>query len=128
MSDKVGYRVFTKVDRPDPALIERFRNIPTSNINDMMNRLYCMNSSIHQMNGHSLLGTAITVKAPIGDNLVFHRALDIAQSGDVLVVDGGGCWRDHDDLRRRQRAGRHCGRWRAPGPRWNPELPHARLL
>ena len=91
MSDKVGYRVFTKVDRPDPALIERFRNIPTSNINDMMNRLYCMNSSIHQMNGHSLLGTAITVKAPIGDNLVFHRALDIAQSGDVLVVDGGGC-------------------------------------
>lgn len=91
MSDKVGYRVFTKVDRPDPALIERFRNIPTSNINDMMNRLYCMNGSIHQMNGHNLLGTAITVKAPIGDNLVFHRALDVAQPGDVLIVDGGGC-------------------------------------
>ncbi len=91
MSDSVGFRIFTSVQRADAALIERFRNIPSSNINDMMNRLYCTNGSIHQMNGRSLLGTAITVKAPIGDNMVFHRALDIAGPGDVLVVDGGGC-------------------------------------
>ena len=43
------------------------------------------------MNEHLLLGTAFTVKAPIGDNMVFHRALDLAQPGDVIVVDGGGC-------------------------------------
>ena len=91
MPDSVGFRIFTSVRRADAALIERFRNIPSSNINDMMNRLYCTNGSIHQMNGRSLLGTAITVKAPIGDNMVFHRALDVAGPGDVLVVDGGGC-------------------------------------
>lgn len=39
-----------------------------------------------------LLGTAITVRVPIGDNLFFHQALDMAQPGDVIVVDGGsGC-------------------------------------
>lgn len=91
MSNGVGFRVFTKVNRPDRALVERFKGIPTSNINDMMNRLYNTNGSIHPMNEQPLLGTAITVKAPIGDNMVFHRALDLARPGDVIVVDGGGC-------------------------------------
>ena len=32
------------------------------------------------------------MKAPISDNLFFHQALDMAQEGDVIVVDGGsGC-------------------------------------
>ena len=32
------------------------------------------------------------MKAPIGDNLFFHQALDMEQEGDVIVVDGGsGC-------------------------------------
>ena len=32
------------------------------------------------------------MKAPIGDNLFFYQALDMAQEGDVIVVDGGsGC-------------------------------------
>ena len=31
-------------------------------------------------------------KAPIGDNLFFHQALDMAQPGDIIVVDGAsGC-------------------------------------
>jgi RraA family protein len=36
-----------------------------------------------------MLGTAFTVKAPAGDNLMFNRAIDLALPGDVLVVDGG---------------------------------------
>ena len=32
------------------------------------------------------------MKAPIGDNLFFHQAIDMAQEGDVIVIDGGsGC-------------------------------------
>ena len=32
------------------------------------------------------------MKAPIGDNLFFRQALDMAQEGDVIVADGGsGC-------------------------------------
>jgi len=88
---KVGFRIFTHVDRPDPALVERFRGIPSSNINDMMNRLYNTDGTIRSINHRPLLGTAITVRAPLGDNMMFHRAMDLAQPGDVLVVDGGGC-------------------------------------
>lgn len=91
MPDGAGFRIFTNVERPDRALVERFRGIPSSNINDMMNRLYNTDASIKSLNHLPMLGTAITVRAPLGDNLMFHRALDIAQPGDVLVVDGGGC-------------------------------------
>ena len=91
----VGNRIFTEFDRPDSALVEQFRGLPSSNINDEMNRLYCMHDYIRLLNpskARQLLGTAITVKAPIGDNLFFHQALDMAQPGDIIVVDGGsGC-------------------------------------
>ena len=39
----------------------------------------------------ALLGTALTVRVPGGDNAFIHKALDLAQPGDVLVIDGGGC-------------------------------------
>ena len=91
MPEGAVFRIFTNVERSDRALVERFRGIPSSNINDMMNRLYNTDASIKSLNHLPMLGTAITVRAPLGDNLMFHRALDIAQPGDVLVVDGGGC-------------------------------------
>lgn len=91
MSRSVGFRVFSDFKRPDPELVKGFAGIPTSNINDMMNRLYNTNGSIRPYNRVPLLGTAFTVKAPLGDNLMFHLALDLAQAGDVIVVDGGGC-------------------------------------
>ena len=91
----IGNRIFTKVERPDPALLEAFRGLPSSNINDEINRLFCMHDYIRLLNpakARPLLGTAITVKAPIGDNLFFHQALDMAEPGDIIVVDGGsGC-------------------------------------
>ena len=89
----IGNRVFTKVNRPDPALIEAFRGLPSSNINDEMNRLFCMHDYMKLLNrnkARQLLGTAITVKAPIGDNLFFHQALDMAQPGDIIVGDPDG--------------------------------------
>jgi len=87
----IGNRVFTDIQRPAKEVVELFRGLPSSNINDEMNRLYCMHEYIRLLNPASsvqLLGTAVTVKAPIGDNLFFHQALDMAQPGDVLVVDG----------------------------------------
>lgn len=91
----IGNRIFTKVERPSQEIVEMFRGLPSSNINDEMNRLFCMHDYMKLLNPDTavqLLGTAITVKAPIGDNLFFHEALDLAQPGDIIVVDGGsGC-------------------------------------
>ena len=38
----------------------------------------------------NLLGPALTVKSRAGDNLMLHKALDMAQAGDVIVVDAHG--------------------------------------
>lgn len=91
----VGNRIFGGMKRPDPAVLEMFRGLPASNINDEMHRLFCMHDYIRLLNPQNavhMVGTALTVKAPIGDNLFFHKALDMAQEGDIIVVDGGsGC-------------------------------------
>ncbi len=93
MNMDVGNRVYKTIRRPDKALVEQFRNIPSSNIGDMMNRLYCMRHTINRIGRTDIrmLGTAITVKIPDGDNAFIHAALDLAEEGDVLVIDGNGC-------------------------------------
>lgn len=86
----VGFRIYTKIDRPGRELIEKFAGLPVANIADEMNRLNCMDARIKPLNSAPLLGPAFTVRARIGDNLMFHKALDLAQPGDVIVVDGRG--------------------------------------
>lgn len=90
MGNHVGRRVFLNINRPDPELVEQFRGFPSSNIGDVMERLYCTSSDIKPLNDAPLLGVAFTVKCPSGDNMMFHRAMDLAKPGDVLVVDGRG--------------------------------------
>ena len=84
---EVGNRIYLKVDRPDRELVEQFRGLPSSNVGDMMNRLYCMREYIRQMNPQpvNMLGTAFTVMVPDGDNAFIHKALDLAKPGDILV-------------------------------------------
>ena len=86
----VGFRIYTKVDRPDKQVVEDFRGLPVAVIGDEMNRLGCMDARIKPLNRVPLLGVAFTVKARAGDNLMLHRALDMAIAGDVIVVDGQG--------------------------------------
>jgi len=86
---KVGCRIYRNITRAPKEMVERFRGIPTSNIGDQMHRIYCM-YGINSMNHKKMAGTAFTVKAPMGDNLMVGRALDMAEPGDVLVIDSGG--------------------------------------
>lgn len=37
-----------------------------------------------------MAGPALTVKSRPGDNLILHKAIDMAEAGDVIVVDAGG--------------------------------------
>lgn len=56
-----------------------------------MGRTSCVDTGIKPYNKVKMVGSALTVKAPLGDNLMFHKALDMAQEGDIIVVDGEGC-------------------------------------
>jgi RraA family protein len=91
MNPGPGFRVRREIQRPPKEIIERFRQFPTPDISDMLNRLYAVSSAIHNLvNGHHVVGPACTVKVYPGDNLMVHKALDIAQPGDIVVVDAGG--------------------------------------
>jgi RraA family protein len=84
-----GFRIRSDVARPDPEVIAGFRAFDTPSISDRMNRLYTMSPRIRNLTDESLklVGPACTVKVYPGDNLMVHKALDIAQAGDVIVVD-----------------------------------------
>jgi len=85
-----GLRVIKTFPRPDRTLVESFSTIPVANIGDSMNRGNCMNARIRPMNTAPLLGCALTVKVRAGDNLLLHKAIDLAQPGDIIVVDAQG--------------------------------------
>ncbi|GGP15820.1 RraA family protein [Oceanobacillus neutriphilus] len=85
-----GNRVYSKVNRPEKELVEQFSNLEVADISDCMNKMGCIDSSIRPFNDVNLLGTAVTVKVPGGNNLMFHAALSLAKEGDVIVVDGEG--------------------------------------
>lgn len=87
-----GFRVRTECTRAEREVVEALGTFETPDISDLMNRLYTMVADIRPMTGPTLpiLGTAITVKIYPGDNLMVHKALDVAQPGDVIVVDSGG--------------------------------------
>ena len=86
----VGMRIFPHINRPPKALIDGFAGIPVANIADNMNRMSCMAAKLRPVNEVPLLGPAFTVKSRPGDNLLLHKALDLAQPGDIVVVDAQG--------------------------------------
>lgn len=89
MSD-IGYRIFRKINRPAKDLIQGFAGIPVANIADCMSRLACIDARLRPLNDAPLLGTAFTIKTRPGDNLLTHKALEMAEPGDVLVIAAQG--------------------------------------
>ena len=85
---KPGLRVYTKIKRPEQKLVDGFKNAASANVSDCSNRLFAMHGGIVPMGkGKNILGTAVTVKSAIADNALFHKALSIAEPGDVIVVN-----------------------------------------
>ncbi|MDP9460207.1 MAG: dimethylmenaquinone methyltransferase [Actinomycetota bacterium] len=85
-------RLHRRGPRPEPGLLERCRELPTSILSDSMERVGGLRG-LHAVPGARwprVAGPALTVRTRPGDNLVVHRALDLGESGDVLVVDAGG--------------------------------------
>lgn len=80
------------VERPDDDLVSAFEGVPSSIVSDVTgNTGVAMDAGIGPVyRGAEMAGTALTVKATPGDNLAIHRAITMAEPGDVLVVDGGG--------------------------------------
>lgn len=82
-------RIGPTLGRPEPTLLQRLAHVCVDDVSDAVGRLYTMDAGIVALStpGRRLLGVALTVKAVPGDNPAIHGALDLVQSGDVMVVD-----------------------------------------
>ncbi|MCB1491081.1 MAG: RraA family protein [Rhodobiaceae bacterium] len=76
------------VDRLDPELVHAFRSYEVADVSDVLNRMFTMSPEIRNLtNDKPVVGPALTVKLFPGDNLMLHKALDVARPGDIVVVD-----------------------------------------
>ena len=95
MTPGPGFRIKLEIERPSPSLIAMFRDFETPDISDILNRMYTMSPEIRNVvNSAPLVGPALTVKVFPGDNLMVHKALDVAKPGDVMVIDTSGSQRN----------------------------------
>lgn len=86
-----GFRVNTQFETVSGRQIQQLSEFETPEISDALNRMFTMDPAIRNVvNEQPLFGPAITVKVFPGDNLMVHKALDIARPGDVIVVDTSG--------------------------------------
>ena len=89
----IGFRVYLKRHLPPTEIIDGFRSLPAANIADCMGRLSAVSSEIRLLSSplqEIMVGTALTVKARPGDNLMIHKALNMAGPGDVIIVSNEG--------------------------------------
>jgi RraA family protein len=87
----IGFRILPMPARPPKKLIKALAAMVTAHLSDNMNRLVAGGAALRPMHrGGKLCGPALTVKVAPGDNLMVHKAIDIAAPGDVIVVDAGG--------------------------------------
>lgn len=87
----IGFQIAKRTRKVDATTVARFRKLPVANISDSMWRMTAGGARLRPMHARgALAGPALTVKTRPGDNLMIHKALDIAEEGDVIVVDGGG--------------------------------------
>ncbi|MBQ6213971.1 MAG: RraA family protein [Oscillospiraceae bacterium] len=86
------YDVIKHYPRPSMELLERYEAVTESaSLNEALpNRDGALYSKIKPVwHGARVLGSALTVQCGAGDNLMLHRALELIQPGDVLVVSCG---------------------------------------
>ncbi|HTR76838.1 MAG TPA: hypothetical protein VMH39_01950 [Gemmatimonadaceae bacterium] len=86
MSGTPGFRILSSPPRLELALVDRFRGVASANLADVMGRFNFMDPGIRSRSGLSLSGLAVTVSCRPGDNLMVHKALQLAEPGDIVVV------------------------------------------
>ncbi|WP_432565098.1 RraA family protein [Kineococcus sp. SYSU DK003] len=77
--------------RLEDGLLAAYADVPVANVGDARDRLGLVAGRIHAVwPGARVVGRALPVFCRKGENIGILAALDVAQPGDVLVVDGQG--------------------------------------
>jgi len=87
---EIGFRILPAASAPDLGLIAQFRDVAVAHLSDSMQRMHSGQGILPLNRRCRLAGAALTVRVPPGDNLMVHKALDMARPGEVVVVDAAG--------------------------------------
>jgi 4-hydroxy-4-methyl-2-oxoglutarate aldolase len=83
--------VITGMARPDRKLIEAYRGFGAATVYEAAGRVGSVHPAIKPLaRGMRILGPAVTVRCHPRDNLMLHKALQVAQEGDILVASTDG--------------------------------------
>ena len=89
---KLGFSFRMDIVRPNCEVYEKIKKFTTPNLSDAMNKFRTMINKIKPIHSNNcFIGPAITVRVRPGDNLMIHKSLEIAEPGDVIVIDTGDC-------------------------------------
>lgn len=81
------------IQRLSPGLVAAAARLPTATLHEAARKIGALPSVIKPVSPQfRFAGSALTVHSPGGDNLWLHRALDVAQPGDVMVVFASGAY------------------------------------
>jgi 4-hydroxy-4-methyl-2-oxoglutarate aldolase len=84
-------RVVESFERPSQELVAAFARHDTAKVADAMGGYGVMHYEIKPLEPHMrLVGPALTVLTRPGDALFVQQAIDLAQPGDVVVIDASG--------------------------------------
>lgn len=87
----IGNRIVTRQRCVDQETVAAFAKLPVANVSDAMARVFAAGPNLRPMHRDGVLaGPAVTVRSRPGDNLMLHKAIDMAVPGDVIVCDAGG--------------------------------------
>ncbi|ARS53763.1 MULTISPECIES: RraA family protein [Kushneria] len=87
----IGNRVLKRQRQVNASVVEAFAALPVAVVSDSMSRVFAGGSDLRPMHRDgSMAGVALTVRTRPGDNLMLHKAIDMAEPGDVIVCDAGG--------------------------------------
>lgn len=87
----IGFQVLARRRAVSAEWVAKYRSLPVANVSDSMHRMTAGGARLSMMHRDGgLAGPALTVKTRPGDNLMLHKAIDMAAPGDVIVVDAGG--------------------------------------
>ena len=81
-----GFRVLPAPPRLSAQLLDRYHGLASSNVADAMGRFGFMDPGMQSRSGLALCGLAVTVQCRPADNLMVHKALQLATPGDIVVV------------------------------------------
>ena len=86
--NKIGFSIDKDIYRADKDILVQLREIGTCAISDAMKNFNTMHHHIKPVDEEiKFAGNAVTVRMRSADNLMLHKAIELAQEGDVIVVD-----------------------------------------